>query len=308
MKNKYILRAGTLATSLALGAVLLGNTAYGSVVDLGAASGFTVLTYNSSNVSDSAFQGGGAIGVVNGNWTQSGGQQTDTQQATTVDLSPGHTNGGPSVETTVFNASLLSQAWSNAQTASANLAALTPTQTIGAITTGQTITESSVGNYVLSISSINLNQAALTLSAPAGSTFVLNISGNITLAGGSQGNGLLLAGGLTSNDVVYNLTGASSSLTTSGGGNAQVIQGIVLATGANASVNLHPGGVDGEVIATTYTSSSGALVQGTFTTIPEANTGYVLAPILLGVLLLFSRNIFGMKSRREDDVLCQTTA
>jgi len=300
----YMKRTSSLGLSILAILVAACGTSRGSVVDLGAASGFTVLTYNSSNVSDSAFQGG-AIGVVNGNWTQSGGGQTNTQDATTVYLSPGFTNGGPSVETTVFNASLLSQAWSNAQTASANLAALAPTQTLGAITTGQTISESAVGNYVLSISSINLNQTALTLSAPAGSTFVLNISGDITLAGGSQGNGLLLAGGLTSNDVVYNLTGASSNITTSGGGNAQVIQGIVLATGANASVNLHPGEVSGEVVATTYTSSSGALV---FTTIPEANTGYVLAPILLGVLFLFSRNIFGVTARREDEVLCETTA
>src|ERR1700756_6007454 len=103
------------------------------------------------------------------------------------------------------------------------LASLAPTDTLGAITTGQTIKETAVGNYVLSISSINLNQSALTLSAPAGSTFVLNISGNITLAGGSQGNGILVAGGLTSSDVFINLTGASSRLTTSGGGNAPQI-------------------------------------------------------------------------------------
>jgi hypothetical protein len=245
-----------------------------SFVDLGAASGFVVLTYNSSNVSDSAFQGG-KIGVVNGNWTQSGGQQTNNQQATTVYLSPGFHNNGPAVETTVFNSSLLNQAWTDAVNASSMLASLAPTQTYGAINSAFTISESAVGHYVFDISSINLNQSALTLSAPAGSTFVLNISGNITLAGGSPGNGILLSGGLTSNDVVINLTGANSSLTTSGGGNAQQIFGTVLATGINASVNLHPGQINGEVIARTFTSSSGAMVV-----VPERTP----SPAILGFL------------------------
>jgi len=259
---------------------ILNGSASASVIDLGAASGFSVLTYNSNNTSDSAFQGG-PIGVVNGNWTQSGGGQTNTQQPTTVYLSPGFTNKGPAVETTVYNAGLLNSAWTSATNASAAFAALAPTQTFGAITTGQTITETAVGNYVLSISSINLNQSALVLSAPAGSTFVINISGNITLNGGSQGNGLLLAGGITSNDVVYNLTGASSNLTTSGGGNAQMINGIILATGSNASVNLHPGGVNGEVIARTFTTSSGALVTKTpMTAVPETSTVLPLAGVL----------------------------
>jgi hypothetical protein len=240
-----------------------------STVDLGAAAGWSVLTYNSNNTSDSAFQGG-PIGVVNGNWTQSGGAQTNTQKPTTVYLSPGFTNNGPAVETTVFNAALLNSAWTDAVNASAMLASLTPTQTIGAITSGLTLSESAVGTYVFSISSINLNQSALTLSAPAGSTFVLNISGNITLAGGSPGNGILLAGGLKSSDVFINLTGVNSNLTTSGGGNAQQIFGTVLATGLNASINLHPGQINGEIIARTLTTSSGAIGV-----VPEVTPGSV---------------------------------
>jgi len=278
-------------------AILCGNASYGSVVDLGAAAGFSVLTYNSNNTSDSAFQGG-PIGVVNGNWVQSGGGQTNTQQATTVILSPGHTSNGPSVQTTVYNAALLNSAWTDATNASAMLASLTPTQTLGAITAGQTISESTVGHYVLSISSISLNQSALTLSAPAGSTFVLNISGNITLNGGSQGNGLLLTGGLTSNDVVYNLTGVNSNLTTSGGGNAQTIHGIVLATGANASVNLHPGAIFGEVITRTLTTSSGALIEVP-PSVPETNTVWIAISIALAAFLFDSRRIFGRKPARR---------
>ncbi len=277
--------AGSAALAVAA-LVALSGTAEASVVDLGDAAGFSVLTYNSNNTSNSAFQGG-PIGVVNGNWTQSGGGQTNNQQPTQVILSPGHTNNGPPVLTTVYNAALLNSAWTDATNASAMLASLTPTQVLGAITSGMTISESAVGHYVLSITNINLNQSALILNAPAGSTFVLNISGNITLNGGSQGNGLLLAGGLTPNDVVYNLTGANSNLTTSGGGNAQQINGIVLATGANASVNLHPGQINGEVIARTFTTSSGALVNAPPVPVPEVAPSSVIFGFL-GLVVAFS--------------------
>lgn len=279
LRKIALLGVSSLAAVVGL---LTSTSAEASVIDLGSAAGYSVLTYNSNNTSDSAFQGG-PIGVVNGSWTQSGGAQTNTQQATTVYLSSSSFhNNGPSVETTVIDAAKLSAAWSDAVKASSTLAALAPTQTLGAINSGMTISKNSVGTYVLSISSINLNQSAITLSAPAGSTFVLNISGNVTLNGGSFG-GIVLAGGLTTNDVILNLTGANSNLTTSGGGNAQQINGIVLATGANASVNLHPGAINGEVIATTFTSSSGSLVTvppPPSTSVPEPSTFLPLVAVL----------------------------
>jgi hypothetical protein len=284
--NRSIL---TLSAIIALG---FTGSAHASVVDLGAASNFVILSYNSSNVSDSAFQNG-SIGVVNGDWNQSGGGRTNTQQSATVYLSPGHKNNGPGVESTVFNASLLNQAWTDAQHASSMLASLSPTQSLGNITTGQTISFNSVGNYVLSIGNISLNQSSLTLSAPKGSTFVLNISGNITLNGGSQGNGILLGGGLTSNDVIYNLTGANSKIDTTGGGNAQQIYGTVLAVGANQSVNLHPGGILGQVITTTFTSSSGALVQA----VPEVTPASLMFGFLGLIVAITSRRALGARVR-----------
>src|ERR1700680_2691183 len=89
--------AFTILAAAVVFLALTGN-ASASVVDLGSAAGFSVLTYNSNNTSDSAFQGG-PIGVVNGDWTQSGGGQTNTQQPTQVYLRPGHTNSGPAGET-----------------------------------------------------------------------------------------------------------------------------------------------------------------------------------------------------------------
>jgi hypothetical protein len=292
---KHMKSSKFAALLLTVAAFAVSPSTRASVVDLGQAAGFSVLTYQSNNSSDSAFQGAPLIGVVNGDWNQSGGGQTNTQQPTTIMLSPGHTNHGPSnVETTVFDANRLNAAWTDAVNASAMLASLAPTQTLGNINSGMTITESAVGHYVLSISNINLNQSALTLSAPTGSTFVLNISGNITLNGGSQGNGLLLAGGLTSNDVVYNLIGANSNLTTSGGGNAQQINGIVLATGSNASVNLHPGQINGEVITQLLTTSSGALV---FNPVPEVTPASVLIGFLGLVVAVSSRRMLSKRMR-----------
>lgn len=266
-----------------LGLVALLATSFAaqaSVVDLGSAAGWSVLTYNSNNTSDSAFNGG-PIGVVNGNWTQSGGGQTSHQQATTVYLSPGFHNNGPAVETTVFDAAKLNAAWNDAVNASNAMAAMAPTQTFGAINSGLTISENSVGTYVFNISSINLNQDHITLSAPAGSTFVLNISGDITLNGGSAGNGILLSGGLTSNNVFINMTSANANLTTTGGGNANQIYGTVLAVGANASVNLHPGQINGEIIARTLTTSSGALGV-----VPEVTPNSVILGFI-GIVVAF---------------------
>ena len=147
-KFGFLCLTAFLATSFA---------AQASVVNLGAAAGWSVLTYNSNNTSDSAFQGG-PIGVVNGDWTQSGGGQTNTQQPATVYLSPGFHNNGPSVLTTVYDAARLNSAWTDAVNASAMLASLAPTQTLGAITLGLTLRESVVGLYVFNRFRIHVNQ------------------------------------------------------------------------------------------------------------------------------------------------------
>lgn len=246
-------RYGTATTSESV--VVTG----GSAIKLGAAACFSILTYNKANTSDSAFQGA-CIGVVNGNWAQSGGQRTNTQQATTVYLSPGFTSSGPAVETVVYNGTYLNTAWTAAVNESARLAALPPTQTLGSITKNTTITQTAVGNYVYNVSSISLNHPArLVISAPAGSTVVVNVSGALTLNGATDGGWLLLAGGLTPKDVVYNFTGTGNVVHTAGGGNGSIIQGTILAT--KGTVQIDPGEVDGEIIAQTFSSSSGTLVN-----------------------------------------------
>jgi hypothetical protein len=226
-----------------------------TATSLGAAAGYSVLVHDLTNTSNSAFQGA-PIGVVVGDWKQTGGGATNSQQPTIVYLSPGFVNNGPVVETTVYDAPRLNAAWTDATAASANMAVRPPTTVLGTVSTNTVITQAAVGNYVVNIANIDLNHGeSLTLNAPAGSTFVVNVSGSANISGDGS-NGLLIAGGLGTSDVVYNFTGTGTVLKTSGG-NESLIQGNVLAP--NGSVELNSAGVTGEIIAKDIKSSGGTL-------------------------------------------------
>jgi len=174
---------------------------------------------------------------------------------------------------------MLAQAKQDAFSASAFALSLTPTQTFGTISNNLSITQNSVGNYVLKIDSINFSgDKALTLNAPAGSTFVLNISDGIVLTSGS----IRVAGGLSATDVLINYTG-TSDVRFSGGGNTSQIFGTILAP--NATVGLHPGLVVGAVIANAITMSSGADVSGVVP-VPEVAPSSVLIGFL-GLVVAF---------------------
>jgi hypothetical protein len=226
-----------------------------TATNLGVAAGYSVLTYDSSNTSNSAFQGA-PIGVVHGDWKQSGGGATSSQQPTIVYLSPGYNNNGPAVETTVYDAPRLNAAWTAATTASTNMAALPPTTVLGSISANTVVTKVAVGNYVVSVTDFDLKHGeSLTLSAPAGSTFVVNVSGDGKISGDGS-NGLLIAGGLGTSDVVYNFTGTGEVLKTSGG-NGSIIQGNLLAP--NGSFKLNSAVVTGEIIVKELKSSAGTI-------------------------------------------------
>ena len=281
--SRSLLRIGLSLFSVA--AVFTAHSAFASGIDLGAAAGFSVLTFNTNNTSDTEILGG-PIGVVNGNWVQSGGgatnaQQTDPNGAKTVILSPGFTNNGPSFLTTVTNGPLLQTAWSAAQTASSNFSSMAATPgSITSVSGNTTVTETVAGNYVLDISSFADN-SNLKLVAPTGSTFVVNITSGALIHLNS--NTWSLGPGLTSNDVVYNFLNGTS-LQTAGGGNSTVIDGIVLDT--TGSINLHPGQINGEVIAQTFTSSSGAEVNTpNIPSVPETSSFLPLL-LFLGCIVL----------------------
>jgi choice-of-anchor A domain-containing protein len=183
--------------------------------------------------------------------------------------------------------SMLVQAKNDAFAASSFAAGLAPTQTFGTINNNLSITESQNGHYVFDISTINFSGGkALTLSGTSGSTFLLNISTGLVLSPGS----IVLAGGLTANNVLINYTG-TADVQFSGGGNSSQVFGTILAP--NATVGLHPGLVVGSVIANAITMSSGADVVP----VPEVAPSSVIFGFLGLIVAVSSRRALGGRVR-----------
>ena len=123
------------------------------------------------------------------------------------------------------------------------------------------------GKYVMNLSSFvmgggsnNANGGTLTLKGAAGSAFVLNISGAFSLGGNAK---ILLTGGLTVSDVLFNVTGSNSTFSI--GGNA-LFNGTLLAynsSGAQRTLTItgHDTLINGELIANKINLQSGAHVK-----------------------------------------------
>jgi len=80
----------------------------------------------------------------------------------------------------------------------------------------------------------------VTLNAPHGGSFIVNVSGSFGLSGTSR---IVLAGGVTPSDVLYNLVGSGGSVSMSGGAS---VAGILLAP--RRGISLNNAIVTGEVI------------------------------------------------------------
>jgi len=171
----------------------------------------------------------------------------------------------------------LAQAASDAFAASNFALGLSPTATYGTINNNLTISQGSAGNYVFNIQNIAFSGGkTLTLSAPTGSNFILNISSGISLTGGN----IVLAGGLTPDHVLINYTG-TADVHFSGGGNSSRMYANLLAP--NAHIQISPGFVAGFIIAGSIQMSSGANVIPT----PEVTPSSVIFGFL-GLLVAFS--------------------
>lgn len=251
-------------------------------VDLGAATQFTVLalngdiTHSGPSGPDAApfnVTGNAGIAVSGKKFTASGsvsyGGSLYLHTGSTFNSSA---QGVPQPQTGPAIDSFLTQARQDAINASQAATALGahPTATYGTIKNNLTISQAFQGNYVFDITGISFSgNKVLTLSAPAGSSFLLNVSSQLELTSGS----ILVAGGLTAANVLVNYTG-TKDIKFSGGGNASRIDGTLLAP--DAIVKISPGYVGGGIIAKAIQASSGADV------IPEASTTKLM---LFGLLL-----------------------
>ena len=211
-------------------------------VSLGAASGFTVLGIGNTKISING--GNGVHGTVGSN----GQIALDNPSNIFGDVILGSSGSFKSTAqlpvTVTQNAALISQAGADARAASTFAAGLAATNSLTSIhfsNSSQTLNGGAMVN-VLNLTEVNLNHGTLILNAPAGGSFVLNVSGDFVLNTGS----ILLAGGLTANDVLINVTGTGSNAAFTGGGNSSVVFGTLLVVDRN--IQLSPGMVNGRII------------------------------------------------------------
>jgi choice-of-anchor A domain-containing protein len=137
---------------------------------------------------------------------------------------------------------MLQQAVTDALGASAIAAALAPTLPGPSSITitnpsGNLTISGGPGRNVLRLTDLLITNGTLTLSAPPGGTFVINVSGRFALSGPSS---VRIAGGLMPLGVLFNVTGAGSDVAISGGSpDPQVVNqvnGIILAPSRGVSI------------------------------------------------------------------------
>lgn len=116
------------------------------------------------------------------------------------------------------------------------------------------------GTYVMNLTDFVLGgNSTLTLNGAAGSAFVFNISGSFDMSGNAS---IVLAGGLTTSDVLFNVTGSNPTLSISGN---SVFEGTLLAYNASGPQRtLRISGhslAEGELIADSVVLSGDAKVR-----------------------------------------------
>jgi choice-of-anchor A domain-containing protein len=129
---------------------------------------------------------------------------------------------------------------------------------------------------VYNLTGLDLNNNSQIILA-AGGSYVFNVAGEIKLDHAQ----ILAAAGLNVNEILYNVTGSTSKVATSGGLNDEsVITGTVLVP--TGDVSLTPGFVDGRVLSGgSINIASGGAID---VSVPDAGSTLALMGIGLGLL------------------------
>jgi choice-of-anchor A domain-containing protein len=208
-----------------------------------------------------------------------------------------HRASGPTASSSYSLASAsgssqLAQARLDAAAASETATALSPTSTLNQINLRRHSLTLASGVY--NLSRFQLTRSTLTLSGSG--SFVFNISSFFALNSAR----VLLAGGATEANVLFNYTG-TSDVRFSGRRSGSVLRGIILAL--NARVNLAPGLVVGEIISgKDILLSSGSTITNPNLTarvsVPEGTSTLALSLIALVALIAYRSLAARLPSKR----------
>jgi hypothetical protein len=146
---------------------------------------------------------------------------------------------------------MLNQARLDAAAASGAAMSLSATSTLNQINLNKQTLTLNAGVY--NLTGLQLNRSTLTLSGTG--SFVFNISSAFSLRSAQ----VLLAGGATEANVLFNYTGTSDLSVSGSRKSSSVLHGIILAL--NARVNLTAGLVVGEIISGRDIIASNAMIQ-----------------------------------------------
>jgi choice-of-anchor A domain-containing protein len=115
--------------------------------------------------------------------------------------------------------------------------------------TGAITLTGSSGINVVNLTNLELNTGSesLTLSAPAGAVFVINVSGTFSVGSASTAGDITVAGGLSQLNVLYNVEGTGSAVAFTNTWYNTNVQGVVLAPYRDIALN--GATVDGEIIS-----------------------------------------------------------
>ena len=153
---------------------------------------------------------------------------------------------------------------------------LTPTQSFTSITNATTLNSAGGQNVISIAQDIHLSDGNLTLNGSASDVFIFQIKGTMELSGNSD---IVLTGGLTPNNVLFDFIGAGSQFQTSGQAKTA---GIFLAE--DRAININGGIHDSEFISGVSLSFQSNPTVNQPGTVPDR--GSTLLLMSLGLMII----------------------